>query len=124
MYGAEEIAAIVGLDNPTWNLPLCRLAAKYCSRLPREALDFAMAMKQEAELNGGDWEAIAARVARSLKIDRYGLTRQRLKVLVALGQVGAISKGRMADYAGCQLEELVRFVRCRRCSSRPPTSPP
>ena len=68
-------------------------------------------MEQEWDLNGGgDWEAVAARVARSLEIDRYGLTRQRLVVLVALGQLGAASKGRMADFAGCGLEELEKFV--------------
>jgi Holliday junction resolvasome RuvABC ATP-dependent DNA helicase subunit len=110
MYGTEEIAAIVQLDHPGWNMPLCRLAARYASRVPREALDFAKAMEQEYDLNGGDWESVAARVARSLKIDRYGLTRRRLNVLVALGQVGATSKGRMADFAGCGLEELEKFV--------------
>ena len=46
MYGAEDIAAIVHLDHPGWNLPLCRLAARYASRVPREALDFAKAMEQ------------------------------------------------------------------------------
>jgi Holliday junction resolvasome RuvABC ATP-dependent DNA helicase subunit len=111
MYEAEEIAAIVQLDNPGWNLPLCRLVAQFAGRIPREALDFAKAIVQEHEMNGGmEWEATAARVARSLKIDRYGLTRQRLVVLVALGQLGATSKGRMADFAGCGLEELEKFV--------------
>jgi Holliday junction resolvasome RuvABC ATP-dependent DNA helicase subunit len=110
MYGAEDIAAIVHLDHPGWNLPLCRLAAQYASRVPREVLDFAKAMEQEHDLNGGDWQAVAARVARSLKIDRHGLTRRRLNVLVALGQVGAVSKGHMADFAGCGLEELEKFV--------------
>ena len=47
---------------------------------------------------------------KASEIDRFGLTRQRLKVLVALGQVGAVSKGRMADYAGCGTEELEKFV--------------
>ncbi len=110
MYGPEEIAAIVNLDNPGWNLPLCRLAARYAGRVPREALDFAKAMEQEHDLNGGDWESVAARVARSLRIDKFGLTRRRLNVLVALGQVGATSKGRLCDYAGCQLEELEKSV--------------
>ena len=110
MYGAEEIAAIVQLDNPGWNISLCRLVARYAGRVPRESLDFAKAMEQEHDLNGGNWEATAARVARSLKIDRCGLTRQRLVVLVALGQLGATSKGRMADFAGCGLEELEKFV--------------
>jgi Holliday junction resolvasome RuvABC ATP-dependent DNA helicase subunit len=111
MYEAEEIAAIVQLDNPGWNMPLCRLVARYAGRVPRESLDFAKAMVQEHEMNGGwDWEAVAALVARSLKIDRYGLTRRRLVVLVALGQLGAISKGRLADYASCGLAELEKFV--------------
>jgi hypothetical protein len=87
------------------------LVARYSSRVPREALDFAKAMVQEAALNGGDdWESVAARVARSLKIDRFGLTKRRLKVLMALGQIGAVSKGRMTDYAGCGIEELEKFV--------------
>ena len=109
MYGTDEIAAIVQMDNPTWNMPLCRLAARYCNRIPREALDFAKAMVQERDMNGGEWEEVAARVARSLKIDCYGLSRKRLNVLVALGQVGAVSQGRLAHYAQCELEELVRF---------------
>jgi hypothetical protein len=67
-------------------------------------------MKQEHDLNGGDWESVAARVAKSLKIDRYGLSRRRLNVLVALGQIGAVSKNHLADFAGCGVEELEKFV--------------
>jgi hypothetical protein len=111
MYGTEEIAMIVYLDNHRWfDRDVCRLVAKYCSRLPREALDFAKAMKQEYDLNGGDWESVAARVAKSLKIDRYGMTRRRLNALVALGQIGAVSKNHLADFAGCGIEELEKFV--------------
>jgi MoxR-like ATPase len=111
MYGTEEIAMIVYLDNHKWfDREVCRLVAKYCSRLPREALDFAKAMKQEYDLNGGDWQSVAARVAQSLKIDRYGLSRRRLNVLVALGQVGAVSKSHLSDFAGCGVEELEKFV--------------
>jgi Holliday junction resolvasome RuvABC ATP-dependent DNA helicase subunit len=110
MYGTEEIARIVRLDNPDWDVETSRLVARYCPRVPREALDFAKAMVQERALGGGDWPAVADRVARSLKIDRYGLTRRRLEVLVALGQVGAVSKGRLCDYARCGVEELEKFV--------------
>jgi hypothetical protein len=68
-------------------------------------------METEWEQKGvEDWEAVAARVARSHGIDHFGLTRQRLNVLVALGQIGAVSKGRMADHAGCGIEELEKFV--------------
>jgi Holliday junction resolvasome RuvABC ATP-dependent DNA helicase subunit len=109
MYGEEDIAQIVRVDHPTWNMSLCGLPARYCNRVPREALDFAKAMVQERDLNGGDWEAVAARVAQSLKIDCYGMSRRRLNVLVALGQIGATSKGRLAHYAQCEEEELVKF---------------
>jgi hypothetical protein len=110
MYGAEDIARIVHLHYPTWNMPLCRLVARYASRVPREALAFAADMNLEALKDGGNWKSIAARVAQSHGIDRFGLTRQRLNILVALGQLGATSKGRMADFAGCGLDELEKFV--------------
>jgi Holliday junction resolvasome RuvABC ATP-dependent DNA helicase subunit len=111
MYGAEEIAAIVQLNHPHWNLPLCQLAVKYCGRVPREALAFAADMQLEWEKSGGgDWTAIAARVAKSCGIDRFGMTKQRLNILVALGQLGPIAKGRMCDFAQCQIEELEKFV--------------
>jgi Holliday junction resolvasome RuvABC ATP-dependent DNA helicase subunit len=111
MYGAEDIARIVHLHYPTWNMALCRLVAKYAGRVPREALAFAADMNLEALKDGGaDWKNFAAQVARSHGIDRHGLTRQRLNILVALGQLGATSKGRMADFAGCGLDELEKFV--------------
>ncbi len=111
LYGADDIARIIQLDRPHWNLPLCQLAASYCGRVPREALAFAADMETEWEQKGiEDWEAIAARVAGSHGIDRFGLTRQRLNVLVALGQLGPVSKGRMADHASCGIEELEKFV--------------
>ena len=67
-------------------------------------------MEQEHDLNGGGLGGDGGTGRPSLKIDRYGLTRRRLVVLVALGQLGAMSKGRMADFAGCGLEELEKFV--------------
>ena len=68
-------------------------------------------MEAEGEKSGGgDWTAIAARVAKSHGIDRFGMTKQRLNILVALGQLGPIAKGRMCDFAQCQIEELEKFV--------------
>ena len=110
MYAVDEIAQIVRLDHPQWKQETVDLVAKYCSRIPREALDFAKAVQQEYDLNGGSSAQVTARVAKSLKIDRYGLSRRRLNILVALGQLGSIPKGRMTDYAGCAMEELEKFV--------------
>ena len=43
---------------PHWNMPLCRLAAWYAGRVPREAFAFAAEMELEWERKGGeDWEA-------------------------------------------------------------------
>ena len=68
MYGTEEIAMIVYIDNHKWfDREVCRLVAKYCSRLPREALDFAKAMKQEYDLNGGDWNRSQPGLPRASK---------------------------------------------------------
>jgi hypothetical protein len=65
----------------------------------------------ELEQHGGsDWASIAARVAKSWGIDRFGLTRQRLNVLTALGQLGPIAKRRTCDFAQCGLEELERYI--------------
>ena len=93
MYTVREIAQIVRLDHPHWKQETVDLVAKYCNRIPREALDFAKAVQQEYDLNGGSWAQVTARVAKSLKIDRYGMSRRRLNILVALGQLGSIPRG-------------------------------
>ena len=49
-------------------------------------------------------------MAKSWGIDRFGLTRQRLNVLVALGQLGPVAKRRTRDFAQCGLEELEKYV--------------
>jgi Holliday junction resolvasome RuvABC ATP-dependent DNA helicase subunit len=109
MYTRDEIAQIVKLTYPTWNMSLYQLAAKYSSRVPREALAFAADMKMEWEKNGGDWEAIAARIARDHGIDRWGLTKNRVKLLAALGQLGPMSRASLCDYAQCGEAELVKY---------------
>jgi len=109
MHGAAEIAEIVGLNNPDWGTNVCRLVAKYTSRVPREALAFAIDMRLEKDMNGGEWTDVAARVARSHGIDQFGLTRKRLHILTALGQIGPIARGRMCDIAQCAAEELEKF---------------
>ena len=111
-YNREEVAEIVRCNNLDWSIEVCRLVAKYCWRVPREALAFAADMRGENELQHGkmNWEQVAAIVARDNEIDLYGMTRQRLNILVALGQQGAIPRGRLCFYAGCKEEELVKFM--------------
>ena len=108
-YTAAEMAQIVKLNNPDWEMDVCRLVTNYSSRVPREALAFAIDMRLEKDRNGGEWTDVAARVARSHSIDPFGLTRKRLDILVALGQMGPIARGRMCDIAQCQIEEMEKF---------------
>ena len=114
LYNREEIAEIVHHANPDLNMDACRLVSKYSWRVPREALAFATDMQAEYEIQSHKgnvtWEQVAAAVARDNDIDKYGMTRQRLTVLAALGQQGSIPRGRLCLYAGCKEEELVKYL--------------
>ena len=114
LYDREEIAQIVHLNNKDWSMDVCRIVAKYCWRVPREAIAFAQDMRTEYEMQSKrghvSWEEVAAAVAQDSDIDPMGMTLQRIKVLVALGQQGAIPRGRLCHYAQCKEEELVKFV--------------
>ena len=57
-----------------------------------------------------NWVDVSKIVAASNEIDDWGLTKQRLNVLVALGRCGTISKARLCIPAACKEEELERFV--------------
>jgi len=114
LYTREEIAEIVQLNNKDWPMSVCRIVAKYCWRVPREALAFAKDMRTEYEIQSKrgrvDWEQVAAAVAQDSDIDPLGMTLQRLRILVALGQQGAIPRDRLCHYAQCKVEELTKFL--------------
>lgn len=109
LYSKEEIAQIVQLKNPDWDMEVCRLVAKFSSVVPREALDFATEMQLEHNMNDGEWEDIARQVAEDNEIDEFGMSHQRVNILRALGN-GPIAKNRLAFVAGCKVEELEKFV--------------
>jgi Holliday junction resolvasome RuvABC ATP-dependent DNA helicase subunit len=114
LYNKDDVAEIIRRNNSDWSIEVCRLVARYCWRVPREAIAFANDMRTEYDLRSQDgevsWEDVAAAVARDNEIDPYGMTRQRLAVLTALGQQGSIPKNRLCLYANCKEEELVKFV--------------
>lgn len=109
LYSKAEIAKIVKLSNPDWEDSICNLVAYYCGTVPREALDFAREMRLEAEMRPAEWAEIAKQVAEDSDIDLFGMTYQRLNVLIALNQ-GPVSRGNLGEFAQCKEEELVRYV--------------
>jgi Holliday junction resolvasome RuvABC ATP-dependent DNA helicase subunit len=113
LYSKSEIAKIIGIHNPEFDEEACHLIARYSSVVPREALAFAEEMKLEdamSEIPGFDWDRAAKSVAEDMDIDDFGMTRQRLNILIRLAKEGPISKNRVCDIAQCKVEELDKFV--------------
>jgi Holliday junction resolvasome RuvABC ATP-dependent DNA helicase subunit len=111
LYTLDEIAQIIHINNPDWDMDVCKIVAKYAGRVPREALAFAHEMRLEGEMSDDDddWENVAARVAEDNNIDPMGMTYQRLSILTALGQ-GPIAKGNLGGIVDCKQPELIKFV--------------
>jgi hypothetical protein len=59
MYGTEEIARIVRLDNPDWDVETSLLAARYCPRVPRDrrTVDEAEGQPEEVPLRQSGYRA-------------------------------------------------------------------
>jgi Holliday junction resolvasome RuvABC ATP-dependent DNA helicase subunit len=100
LYKKEEIAQIVKVAYPQWDISLCRLIAYYSPRVPREALDLAREVAENQRIGNRDWNEAAAEVAKDNGIDQWGMDRDRLAILTALGQ-GPMSLSRLAQAAQC-----------------------
>ena len=109
-YTQAEVAQIVKLNYPDWDLEKCQLVTKYGGRIPREVLPFAEDVELERKMNGGHtWKEIVIKVARQHGIDELGMSKQQVAILAALGQE-AVSKNRLCYVAGVQPEELQEFI--------------
>ncbi|RDJ35013.1 MAG: AAA family ATPase [Crenarchaeota archaeon] len=109
LYTKEEMAQIIQVHNPDWDLETCEIVARYAGRVPREALAFAREMRLESDALDDSWENIAARIAEDNHIDQFGMTYQRLSVLSALGH-GPIARSNLGGVIGCKEAELTKFV--------------
>ena len=106
----SDVAKIVKLVNDDLSMGVCELVAKYNSRIPRKALEFARYMRMVQAMQPKDsWEAIARQVASDEGIDEFGMHEVHLKILMALGQ-GPIAKNRIALIAGRKDEEVERNI--------------
>jgi len=110
LYTKPEIAEIIKRNYPTWDITVCQVVARYCSRVPREALSFAnMVQLACAAKGGGGIEALASETAEMQGVDPFGMTYRRLNILRALGQ-RPMSINQLCVVAGCKEEELRKFV--------------
>ena len=66
-YTQDEIAQIVKLHQPDWEMAICKLVAGRCPNVPGEALGFAKEMLLAYNLSPGPWDQIAARVEEQRK---------------------------------------------------------
>ncbi len=110
LYTKDEVAKIVQIKNPDWDMSICRLVAHFCGRVPREAITFAREMQLEHNMNPShSWEAVAHTVAEDNEIDPFGMTFKRLAIVAALGR-GPVAEKRLPIIAGCKHEELEKFI--------------
>lgn len=109
LYSKKEMAQIVKLSNPDWDLNLCNLVAGYNSQVPREALAFARDMRVEFEMNPNDWEMVAHSVAKDHDIDEFGMTLVRVNVLKTLGRQ-PMSASQLPYVAHVKEEELRKYI--------------
>jgi Holliday junction resolvasome RuvABC ATP-dependent DNA helicase subunit len=109
LYTKDEITQIIQKSNPDWDKSICMTVANYCNRIPREALTFAELVRKAYKFNPTTLEEAAAAVAKKKGIDEYGMTNQRLNVLIALGQ-RPLSINQLCATVGCKEEELRKLI--------------
>lgn len=104
-YTRDELAKIVHLNNPDWEVSVCRLVAKF-QKLPRKLLRFATSMRAKREMYEDlSWEEIALAVAKDNGIDEFGMGEKHLAILLAL-KAKPVAKERLPILIGVKKAEL------------------
>ena len=109
LYSKKEMARIVRMNNPDWDLDVCELVATYNPIVPREAIAFAKDMRVEHEMNPSEWMEVAKRTAEDHGIDEFGMTYARLNVLKALGR-STMSSSQMPFVVHVKEDELKKYI--------------
>jgi Holliday junction resolvasome RuvABC ATP-dependent DNA helicase subunit len=108
-YTRQEIAQIVQLNNPDWDMDFCELITKYGGTIPRKVLLFAEDVQRAIRMDGGPCLELLKTVARQHQIDKYGMPFQVLAVLRSM-EFGPVSKARMCGVAGVENAELENYI--------------
>jgi Holliday junction resolvasome RuvABC ATP-dependent DNA helicase subunit len=109
LYTKDEIAEIIHRKYPDWEYTLCQGIAKFCSRVPREAIHFAEMVKMAQNYNNQDAISQVQKVAELSGIDPFGMSYQRLAVLKALGRK-PMSASEICATVGVKEEELKVYI--------------
>ena len=110
-YTAEEMAQIVQVHNPDMSIGECKLVSKYAGWVSREALMFVQEARIERKMQGCSWEQAIETIRLEQRIDSWGMSEDRLAILVALGQRGPISLANLSNVVrGLKTEELIKYI--------------
>ena len=82
----EEVEKIVHVHNPDLDAKDCKEIVFYTSSMPREALAFTRSVKRYRDRLGVSLHKAIVECARREGIDKYGMHRQRLKLLYVLNR--------------------------------------
>lgn len=104
----NDLSLIVKANYPNFPMEACRQVAFY-TRIPRQAISFALLVETEREMMKSTWKEAAASVAEINGIDCYGMGYKQVDVLRALGQ-RPISKNNLCVPAKCRIEELETMI--------------
>lgn len=109
-YTRKEIAQIVKLKFPDWDLFPCAIAAYFEPRIPRKAIEFAQEMNYEKKNNPNhDWLEVGITIANENDIDELGMPLKHIKILHALSKK-PISKDQLANILNIRAKELTEFI--------------
>jgi Holliday junction resolvasome RuvABC ATP-dependent DNA helicase subunit len=117
-YTTDEMSQIIQLKNQDWSAELCHYIARYASRIPREADDFAKDVREEMQVSGKNWKTVVDEVARQNEIELIPdgdltfrpMTKTRRAILKALAEKGPISLQRLQYVAGENSKTLTKYT--------------
>ena len=110
-YTQDQIAKIIQIEvgkRKRVEIPLsiCQMIASYSGPITREGIDFGVEVILERSMSGATWADAVETIRREKRIDEFGMTETRVKILQALGTKGAMAKSRVCLLAQCRVEEL------------------
>jgi Holliday junction resolvasome RuvABC ATP-dependent DNA helicase subunit len=110
-YTLDEIARIVQLRFPKFDMQICLAIAKQSGLIARQALDLANDVDLKAERHGCSKFEALNNVTKQQGLDESGFSKQQIWVLQALAQTpNGLNYDQLCRIAQCKVEELKEHV--------------